>query len=413
MNSDSSALFMRPVIMGVLNVTPDSFSDGGEYLDPKAAIARARDLVAQGATIIDVGGESTRPGAAPVSLEEEQRRILPVIEALSAEGITVSVDTLHAATARAAVGAGARYVNDVSGGLHDDEMFETVAGLSNEHDTRLIIGHWRGVPDPAHSRSDYRDAVSEVRDALAERAASAIAAGIAPRCIVLDPGLGFDKTAAQGWQLLAHLERLTALGYPVLVGASRKRMLAETLGEHDDTAARDLATAVVSSLVARSGAWGVRVHDVASTVAALAVTTAFEAGAHTGASVGAGVEAQLPRDCITLTGLEVFAYHGVYDFEREQGQRFIIDAEVVVDLSPAAAGDELARTVNYAELAGAILEAVANDSVDLIETLAERVARVALSFAGVRQARVTVHKPDAPIDATFGDVSVTIERGAR
>ena len=411
MNSASRLAPPRTLIMGVLNVTPDSFSDGGEYLDPQVAIARARELVRQGANIIDVGGESTRPGASPVSLEEEQRRILPVIEALSAEGITVSVDTLHAATARAAVRAGAHYVNDVSGGLHDDEMFQTVAGLSGEHDTRMIIGHWRGVPDPAHSRSEYRDVVVEVSDALAERAVRAVAAGIAPHRIVLDPGLGFDKTAAQGWQLLAHLERLAVLGYPVLIGASRKRMLAETLGAHDDTAARDLATAVVSSLVARSGAWGVRVHDVASTAAALAVTAAFEAGARTATSAGAGFEEQPTRDRISLTGLEVFAYHGVYDFEREQGQRFIIDAEVAVDLSAAAAGDELARTVNYAELAGAILEAVANDPVDLIETLAERVARVALGFAGVRQARVTVHKPDAPIDATFGDVSVTIERG--
>ena len=225
MSSGSFALATPPSIRGVLNVTPDSFSDGGEYLDPDAAIARARELASQGANIIDVGGESTRPGAAPVPLEEEQRRILPVIEALSAEGITVSVDTLHAATARAAVGAGAHYVNDVSGGLHDDEMFQTVAGLSGEHDTRMIIGHWRGVPDPAHSRSEYRDVVVEVSDALAERAARAVAAGIAPHRIVLDPGLGFDKTAAQGWQLLAHLERLAALGYPVLIGASRKLSL--------------------------------------------------------------------------------------------------------------------------------------------------------------------------------------------
>lgn len=432
MSSDPFATPQRTIIMGVLNVTPDSFSDGGAYLEPAVAIARARELARQGADIIDVGGESTRPGAAPVPRDEEQRRVLPVISALAAEGIPVSVDTLHAATAATAVAAGARYVNDVSGGLHDSEMLRTVAKLSQEHGTHLIIGHWRGVPDPAHSRSDYREVVSEVRDALAERAAQAVAAGIDPRSIVLDPGLGFDKTAAQGWQLLAHLEQLTALGYPVLVGASRKRMLAETLGERDDTAARDLATAVVSSLARRSGAWGVRVHDVASTATALAVTRAFEAGALVAraslaepaplaapaslaapAPIAQAPIAQAQLDRITLTGLEVFAHHGVYDFEREQGQRFIIDAEVSVDLTPAAAGDELARTVNYAELAGAILEAVANDPVDLIETLAERVARVALSFAGVQQTRITVHKPDAPIDATFGDVSVTIERSAR
>jgi dihydropteroate synthase len=393
------------LIMGVLNITPDSFSDGGLHLDPVVAIARGRALVQQGASIVDVGGESTRPGAEPVSPETEQRRVLPVIEALAADGITVSIDTLHAETALAAVAAGARFVNDVSGGLHDPQMLETVAQLSAEHGTRFIIGHWRGVPDPGHIRSDYADVVSEVRAALAERALQAIAAGVAPHHIVLDPGLGFDKTAEQGWQLLTHLDQLTSLGHPVLIGASRKRMIGEALEALDDAPGeavnRDLATAAVSALVAREGAWGVRVHDVSSTAAALAVARAWgAAGATTGAS-----------DRITLTGLEVFAHHGYFAFEREQGQRFVIDAEVDVDLRAAAAGDELAQTVNYAELAGAILEAAANDPVDLIETLAERVARVALGFAAVQRARITVHKPDAPIDATFGDVSVTIERG--
>ena len=401
MSFDPFAASPRTLIMGVLNVTPDSFSDGGRYLDPTVAIKRAHELVQQGADVIDVGGESTRPGADPVSLEEEQRRVLPVIEALAADGITVSVDTLHAATAVAAVNAGARYVNDVSGGLHDKQMLDAVAKLSAEHGTHFIIGHWRGVPDPGHSRSDYLDVVREVRAALAERAQSAIAAGIAPHHIVLDPGLGFDKTAVQGWQLLAQLHQLTSLGYPVLVGASRKRMLGEALGERDNQANRDFATAAVSALVAREGAWGVRVHDIASTAAALAVAHAW----------GAGNRAPVSRDRITLTGLEVFAHHGYYEFEREQGQRFIIDAEVDVDLSPAAAGDELARTVNYAELAGAILDAAKNDPVDLIETLADRVAKVALGFAAVQWARITVHKPDAPIEAAFGDVSVTIERG--
>lgn len=431
-----------PSIMGVLNVTPDSFSDGGDYLDPELAIARARQIMAQGAHMIDVGGESTRPGAARVAPAEEQRRVLPVIEALASEGIPVSIDTVHASTARLAVQAGAIMINDVSGGTADPEMLQVVA----ETGVRFVIMHWRGIPDPEHARSTYADVVEEVREALAGLVDRALAAGVAADRLILDPGFGFDKTTAQGWQLLAGLDRLAALGYPLLLGVSRKRMLGETLGDGATTADRDLATAVVSALAAGGQAWGVRVHNVAATATALKVVQAWQQAsglqaaeaaareahaleAHTldaNGAVPAGTHAtgvsdsaapcassalqQPAGDRITLTGLEVFAHHGVFDFEREQGQRFVIDAEVVTDFKAAAAGDELARTVNYAELAGAILEAVANDPVDLIETLVERVAQVVLGFAGVQQARVTVHKPDAPIDAKFGDVSVTVVR---
>lgn len=396
-------------VMGVLNVTPDSFSDGGAYAGHDAAIARGRELAAQGAHLVDVGGESTRPGAEPVTPEDEQARIIPVVAALAAEGIPVSVDTLHAGTAAAAGAAGARYINDVSGGLHDPDMLAVCARENRERGVRFIAGHWRGVPDPAHLRSDYGDVVAEVRASLHERARAAIAAGVGPEHLVLDPGLGFDKTGPQGFALLTHLDALAALGFPILVGASRKRMLGELLEALPEAArdgghgahARDLATAVVSALAARADAWGVRVHDVPGTVQALAVAAAW----------GEPEPAAPTPDRVALTGLEVFAHHGVFDFERERGQRFLIDVEVTTDLRAAAAGDELAETVHYGELADAVVSAVQRDPVSLIETVAERVADVTLGFSGARRARVTVHKPDAPIAHRFADVSVTVERG--
>lgn len=406
-------------VMGVVNVTPDSFSDGGRFVDADAAVARGRELLAQGARIIDIGGESTRPGAEPVDPDEEQRRVIPVVRALADAGATVSIDTLHASTAVAAVEAGAEIVNDVSGATYDDAMLGAVATArigGRGEAPRLILGHWRGVPDPAHQRSDYADVVAEVRDWLRERAVAAIRTGVAADRIVLDPGLGFDKTGAQCWELLRRLPELTALGFPVLVGASRKRMIAEVLQSLPGDSPRvpclaherDLATAVVSALSARAGAWGVRVHDVAGTVQALAVERAWGDPAE---SPAASDPAEAP-DLITLTGLEVFAHHGVFEFEREQGQTFVVDAEVRLDLRPAAQGDALAETVHYGELAEAIDAAVRRDPVDLIETVAERVASVALGFPAVRSARVTVHKPDAPIELEFRDVSVTVERTA-
>lgn len=437
-------------VMGVLNVTPDSFSDGGRFDALDTAIARGRELVAQGATIVDVGGESTRPGAEAVPPAEEQRRVIPVIRALAESGIRVSIDTIHAETAEAAVAAGASIVNDVSGGLHDPRMAEAVAASGAE----FAIGHWRGIPDPAHGRSGYVDVVGEIREALARSAERAVAAGVDARRIILDPGLGFDKTAEQGWGLLAQLRELGGPEARILVGISRKRMLGELLDTLPEAArgaggpmARDLATAVTSALAVRAGAWGVRVHDVPSTVQALAVAGAWSTAEGTASVQGspavpapsfsaavpsssgavsptssraslrvAGSDpAQAPRfdgDLIRLTGLEVRAHHGVFDFEREQGQRFLIDAEVSVDLGAAARSDELARTVHYGELAEAIAAAVERDPVDLIETVAERAADVALSFDGVRAVRLTVHKPEAPIDLPFGDVSVTVVRAA-
>jgi len=259
--------------MAIVNVTPDSFSDGGRYLDPDVAIAHARALREQGADLLDVGGESTRPGAERVAPRVEQQRVLPVVEALASEGAVVSIDTMNASTARAAVAAGARLVNDVSGGLADPDMLAAVA----ETDAEIALGHWRGPSSEMYARAEYADVVAEVTDELAERMAAARAAGIAADRIVVDPGIGFGKRGPQNWRVLNAIPALAALDARVLIGTSRKRFLADALGDDADLARRDLATAVTSALAARSGAWAVRVHDVPTTREALAVARAWEA----------------------------------------------------------------------------------------------------------------------------------------
>jgi dihydropteroate synthase len=262
--------------MGVVNVTPDSFSDGGRYATHDAALAHGRALRADGADLLDVGGESTRPGATRVPPDEEQRRILPVIETLAAEGAVVSVDTMNAATAVAAVAAGARVVNDVSGGLADPDMLAAVAST----DADVVLQHWRGHSADMYGTAVYDDIVAEVLGELAERVAAARDAGIADDRIIVDPGFGFGKTPEQNWQVVRGLDRVLDGGHRVLLGTSRKRMLAvAALGaglELEGEARLDLATAVTSVLAAQAGVWAVRVHDVAATRLALAVRTAWE-----------------------------------------------------------------------------------------------------------------------------------------
>jgi dihydropteroate synthase len=264
----------RPVIIGVLNVTPDSFSDGGDFLQVDAAVAHAIKMRAAGADFIDVGGESTRPGADRVEPHDEQERVLPVLDALIDRGIPVSVDTMNASTAKAAVEAGVLVINDVSGGLADPEMYRMVA----ETGVHYIASHWRGPSVSMDEFSEYDNVVLEVRDALKARIAELLVWGVSPDKIVLDPGLGFAKTADHNWALLKALPALQSLGYPVLIGASRKRFLAPFAEDGAPTADRDFATAVISALAAQSGIWGVRVHDVASTVAALDVWSAWRTG---------------------------------------------------------------------------------------------------------------------------------------
>jgi dihydropteroate synthase len=261
--------------MGVVNVTPDSFSDGGRFLEPDAAVAHGLRLRGQGADLLDVGGESTRPGADRVAPAIERERVLPVIEALAGEGAVVSIDTMNAETAVAAVAAGARIVNDVSGGLADPEMLAAVAGTGAD----IVLGHWRGHSAEMYAQADYADVPREVAAELLGRVEAAAAAGIAPVRVILDPGIGFGKRGAQNWAALHGLPALTGLGPRILVGTSRKRFLADVLGGDVSTGRRDLATAVTSVLAARDGAWAVRVHDVLATRDALRVAAAWEAGA--------------------------------------------------------------------------------------------------------------------------------------
>lgn len=261
--------------MGIVNVTPDSFSDGGMWGDPHAALAHARQLGASGAHIIDVGGESTRPGAARVEPIAEQTRILPVIAALAQAGIVVSVDTMHASTALAAAAVGAQIINDVSGGLADPAMADAAAASG----LRYVAMHWRGHLAGGPERSHYGDVVADVRDALAARVDVLVKAGVAAENIVLDPGLGFSKSTEHNWQLLGRLSELQELGHPVLVGASRKRFLGALLPDTAPTGARDLPTAVVSVLSAQAGAWALRVHDVEGTRVALDVLASWQSGA--------------------------------------------------------------------------------------------------------------------------------------
>jgi dihydropteroate synthase len=262
----------RPLVFGVLNVTPDSFSDGGLWDSPDSAINHARAMVAAGADVIDVGGESTRPGAARIDDGEERRRVEPVIRALVSDGISVSLDTMRSETARLGIELGVDYINDVSGGLADHEM----VGVVSRSDVTYIAMHWRGESDVMDDNATYGDVTRDVVTELRARIDAALDAGIAPAKLWVDPGLGFAKTAGHNWQLLQNLDQFVALGYPVLVGASRKRFLAP-FGEAPTD--RDHATAIISVLSAESGAAAVRVHDVARTAEALRVRDAWWGGA--------------------------------------------------------------------------------------------------------------------------------------
>lgn len=270
----------RCQVWGILNVTPDSFSDGGLFSTADAAIAHGAHLAQEGADVVDVGGESTRPGAARVDPGEEVERVLPVIEALAAEGVTVSIDTMRARTARAAVDAGARIVNDVSGGLADADMARVVAELEVD----FVAMHWRAHSTQMDARDHYADVVAEVRDELAARVDALTAAGVRPERIILDPGLGFAKVGESNWPLLAHLDAWSH-GHRVLVGASRKRFLGAAIarpGEESPSAAeREHATTAVTALAAQAGAWAVRVHDVRAACDAIAVASAWQNAAIT------------------------------------------------------------------------------------------------------------------------------------
>jgi len=284
----------KPKVMGVLNVTPDSFSDGGQFNTVELAMDHARVLLIGGADIIDIGGESTRPGAERISVQEELSRVIPVIEALVAElsatgrsDVKVSVDTMNSATALAAVAAGAKIINDVSGGLADEKMFAVAAATG----AQIVISHWRGFSTEMDQLNQYLDVAREVGIELQSRIDAALAAGVAKGKIIVDPGLGFAKDMSQNWKLVARLDELQKLGYPILVGASRKRFIAGALDAELESATgsgglpgqagvvsnsrRDLATAVLTALLLQRPLWGVRVHNVVATQDAIAVVSAL------------------------------------------------------------------------------------------------------------------------------------------
>lgn len=262
--------------MGVINVTPDSFSDGGQWFAPGAAVAHGLDLLAQGADILDVGGESTRPGAQRPSQAEELRRVIPVVRELSRCGAKVCVDTMRGAVAAQAVQAGASLVNDVSGGLADPEMARVVADAG----VPFVVMHWRGHSDTMQDRASYDDVVGDVRRELSERVSDLCARGVSRDQLILDPGFGFAKLPGHNWSLLAHLDALQSLGFPLLVGTSRKTFLGSVgVPEGDPSrppAQRDVATAATTVIAGLAGVWGVRVHDVGSSVEALRVVAAVE-----------------------------------------------------------------------------------------------------------------------------------------
>ena len=273
--------FNRPLVMGVLNVTPDSFSDGGQFSAEDDALNHARLLIAAGSNIIDVGGESTRPGAERITIEEEQRRVISLIKKIAAEpafiasGARISIDTMNSQTAKAAIDAGAKIINDVSGGLADPDMFSVAAQTS----AILVISHWRGFSDRMDSLNEYQDVARDVAAELSVQVEAAIAAGVKRENIVIDPGLGFAKDMQQNWKLVARLDELEKLGLPILVGASRKRFIAGML-EPDEAgevsnSRRDLATAVLTALLLQRKLWGIRVHNVIATTDAIDVVEAL------------------------------------------------------------------------------------------------------------------------------------------
>lgn len=262
---------MRTLVMGILNVTPDSFADGGRHFTTEDALNRAKEMIDEGVDIIDIGGESTKPGADRVTETEEAERVIPVLEQVIPLGTDVSIDTTRSSIAEKAIKLGVKYVNDVSGGLADEGMYKLI---SKHPEVQYVIMHWRGHSKTMQELATYKDVVKEVKEELEERVNCAIEAGVDPDQIIIDPGIGFSKTAEHNWELLKNLDRLSLLGYPILIGASRKRFLGELTGgtNPDD---REAATLAITAAMAKQGVWAVRTHsvkphrDVIATISAL------------------------------------------------------------------------------------------------------------------------------------------------
>ena len=262
---------MSTLVMGILNVTPDSFADGGRYSTTELALKRAEEMMSEGVEIIDIGGESTKPGADRITQAEEVARVIPVINELAKKDTPISIDTTRASVAEQAIKLGVSYVNDVSGGLADPEMYKLIA---KHPKVQYIIMHWRAHSKTMQDHAIYKDVVKEVKEELEERIEDAIKAGVNPDQIIIDPGLGFAKLPEHNWELLRNIDRIALLGYPILIGASRKRFLGELTGSSnpDD---REAASIAVTAMVAKQGVWGVRTHSVKPHRDAIATVNSF------------------------------------------------------------------------------------------------------------------------------------------
>ena len=387
-------------LMGVVNVTPDSFSDGGLYLDPEAAIGHGRELAAAGAEILDVGGESTRPGAEAVSEDEELRRVIPVIRGLVATQAEISVDTSKAAVASAALDAGAGIVNDVTALRGDAGM----ASLCAERGATVVLMHMRGEPRTMQDDPRYGDVVAEVKAFLAERVEAAVAAGIAEERIWLDPGIGFGKTAAHNMELLRRLGELRELGRPLVIGTSRKSFI----GKVDGSAAGDRLGGTIASsvLAAAERAEVLRVHDVAEMRQALAVATAIlGVGSSPMENHGNGIESSAE---IELRGLSIYTHHGVSEAEQEVGQRLEFDISFDVPDCDAMLTDRLEDTVDYAQVCDIVALAATERSYKTLERLAQVVGERLMERYGSESVRVRAAKPEPPLPLAIQEVAVEV-----
>ncbi|HEY8415566.1 MAG TPA: dihydropteroate synthase, partial [Thermaerobacter sp.] len=398
-------------VMGILNVTPDSFSDGGLYLDPERALEHALAMEEAGADIIDVGAESTRPGAAPVPAEEELRRLLPVLRRLAPRlRVPISVDTYKAEVARAALAEGAAIINDV-GGLQKDPAMASVAA---EAGVPVVVMHSR-----PHGHAHYDDFWGDVLGFLRRSLELAEAAGLPPEYVIVDPGFGFGKTAEHNLELLRGLHRLRALGRPVLLGTSRKSTLGHVLNL--PVSERLEGTAATVALAVPHGVDIVRVHDVAPIVRVVRMADAIVRHPHWQAPARAPGRAPQPAgvgtaagpgapDTIQLRGLRFRARHGVLPEEYQREQAFVIDLDLGLSVREAARADDLSLTVDYAEVFRRVERIITGPHRQLIETLADSVARDLLAAFPLEFVRVRVAKPEAPLPGAFDQVAVEVWR---
>ena len=394
MKQSIEELLPRPSVMGVVNVTPDSFSDGGAFLHPQAAIAEARGMLDEGAAIVDVGGESTRPGSEGVSVEEELDRVEPVLAALA--DVPVSIDTSKAEVARRALEAGAVLVNDVTALRGEPEL----AGVVADSGACLCLMHMLGEPRTMQDDPRYDDVVSEVKAFLEERLEFATEAGIDEERICLDPGIGFGKTVEHNLELLARLDEIVALGRPVLVGASRKRFLGRLLG--DDEA---LTGTVSAGVAARGARLRARCDDLPRPRRARARRGACRRARPRGGELMSQME-------IEIDGLELIGFHGATRAEQETGQRFLFDVWLVAH-DAGVRSDRLDDTIDYTKVVACIREISDSRRFNLIEALAAAIADTLVERFDVSRVRVRVRKPEVQLDAPAAYTAATIEREHR